>query len=132
MRVPCSKRRFTQGLSALLLSATVGCLSGGDADPLDQLTNPPPGTDGPVQILMTANRAFASSDVTVDPGQAIAFVNEASVYHTLTPEGHTEFPRREFVLAGERFDLTINTSGTYQYFCEPHQAQGMTGVIRVR
>ncbi len=132
MRVPCSKRRLFQGLSALVLSGTVGCLSGGDSDPLDQITNPPPTGGGPVQVSLTSNNSFASSDVTVDPGQVVRFVNEANIFHTLTPDGHEAFPRREFVLVGESFDVAIGASGTYEYFCEPHQAVGMTGVIRVR
>lgn len=32
---------------------------------------------------------------------------------------------------GETFELTLETPGTYEYFCIPHESQGMTGSIEV-
>lgn len=125
-------RRRAQAATVVAVLSLVGCLSGGDKDPLDQLTNPDPDPLGPVQVTLTSNNSFSPSQVTVEPRQVVVFVNEIIRNHTVTPDGHTAFSRRDMAIADQTFEVVLTESGTYQYYCEPHRDQGMTGVIIVR
>ena len=79
------------------------------------------------------------------------FVNEGEEPHTVTayeqriPEGAEYFssgdmtseeeargnPSPAFITEGESYELTLETPGTYRYFCIPHEQLGMKGTITV-
>jgi plastocyanin len=78
---------------------------------------------------------FQPDPITVDAGTTITFVNEDEIDHTVTagtraaptPEVFNgELPGR-----GATFELTLDEPGTYDYFCNIHPGQGMTGRIIV-
>ncbi|NIP59714.1 MAG: hypothetical protein GWM92_15470 [Gemmatimonadetes bacterium] len=81
---------------------------------------------------MTTSLAFDPDDVTINVGDTVTWENEADIFHTITPDGHSEWTRQEMNDAGQQFQHTFNTPGTFDYFCEPHQAQGMVGTITVQ
>ena len=70
--------------------------------------------------------------MTIQPGTTIRWVNAANIFHTVTPDGHTEFARATFSQTGDSFEHTFTTPGTYDYFCEPHVGFGMRGTIIVQ
>ena len=49
----------------------------------------------------------------------------------MTPDGHSEWTSATIADNGDTFIHTFDTPGTYQYFCQPHVGQGMTGTITV-
>ena len=103
--------------------AMVGC---DDADPVD------PGGDDVEIITLTSNLTFSRSNLTIEPGTTVRWVNGASIGHTVTPDGHSEWARWATDSQGQTFEHTFDAPGTFAYFCEPHQAVGMTGVITVQ
>lgn len=87
---------------------------------------------GTVDIELTASNRFSPSNVTITEGTTVQWTNGSATFHTITPDGHTEWERVTMNQDGETFSHTFNTAGTYDYFCEPHQGAGMTGTITVQ
>ncbi|MGH9173505.1 MAG: plastocyanin/azurin family copper-binding protein [Vicinamibacterales bacterium] len=86
-----------------------------------------------VEVRLTANLTFVPAQVTISPGQTIRWVNEAAAPdHTVTPDGHSEWTSQPMTDAGQTFEHTFNSAGSFPYFCEPHLSQGMTGTITVQ
>lgn len=84
-----------------------------------------------VEIRLTTGLVFDPSSVTISPGTTVRWINQASIFHTVTPDGHSEWSRAELSQQNETFEHTFETAGTFPYFCEPHQSAGMTGTIVV-
>ena len=91
-------------------------------------------TDGGnvVEINLTTSLTFSPANPTIEPGTTVRWINDASIFHTITPDGHTEWERQTLSSAGETFEHTFMDEGSYPYFCEPHESQGMTGTITVQ
>ena len=107
----------------LLLSlALLGCSSD------DSPTEPQTGT---VEIDLQAD-SFQPGNVLIAPGTTVRWVNRQATVHTITPDGHSEWTRVVLNEVGEVFEHTFDDEGTFPYFCEPHQAVGMSGQIRVQ
>lgn len=111
------------GLLALVLLLPA-CGDGG--------TGPGNGT----QVTLTASFLFQPPDLTIDPGTTVTWVSSTATFHTITPANATQpgvWHRVETSRSGAVLTHTFTVPGqVYSYFCEPHQATGMTGVIRVR
>ena len=88
-------------------------------------------TSNVVQVNLTASLTFDPDSVKIAPGTVVRWVNGADIFHTVTPDGHSEWVRQEMSTTGETFEHTFDTAGSFPYFCEPHQGQGMTGIIVV-
>jgi plastocyanin len=89
------------------------------------------GGDGPVEVHLTSGVTFSPATLTVEPGTTVRWVNSASLFHTVTPDGHNEWAHRDMPADAE-FEHTFTTEGTFPYYCEPHLSQGMTGTITVQ
>ncbi len=85
-----------------------------------------------VVLITLAGTSFSDADVTIDAGTTIRWRNEDNALHTVTPDGHSAWSSVTLDAQGETFEHTFNTPGTYNYYCNPHRSQGMTGVIRVQ
>ena len=123
------RRRFPA--LTLVLALTMGLWAcGGDGD---DPTDPGNGGDDEVTVInLTSGLQFSPSDVTISAGTTVRWVNQSSLTHTVTPDGHSEWTRWETTSSGQTFEHTFSTTGVFEYFCEPHVSQGMTGVIRVQ
>lgn len=90
--------------------------------------------DGPpsdvVEIRLTSSFTFDPSSVTITPGTTVRWINDTAVLHTVTPRDHSEWQRVELDERGETFEHTFETTGTFDYFCEPHEST-MQGTITV-
>lgn len=91
-------------------------------------------TGGPAQVGME-NIQFEPSESTVKPGQTITFTNNEAVPHDVDK---TSGPGKDFssgpeggMSEGDRFALTLDQPGTYEYVCRVH-APGMAGTITVK
>lgn len=127
MSCPCSCSKFLMLVAAILAWAACGSGTTGPTDP--------PGT---VRITLTTNLRFDPADVTIAPGTPVRWVNAASLVHTVTPDDPNQagvWPRATTSSSGSVLLYTFPQSSagqTYAYFCEPHLADGMTGIIRVQ
>lgn len=86
---------------------------------------------GVVEIHLTSGDRFDPSSVTISPGTTVRWINDIARFHTITPDGHSEWSRQEMTDAGQVFTHTFNNTGTFDYFCEPHESVGMVGTIIV-
>lgn len=86
---------------------------------------------GQVEEIRLLATSFDRPDITIARGTTVRWVNNGGT-HTVTPDGHTQWQRAVTSEAGEVLRHTFNEAGTFPYYCEPHRAVGMTGVIRVQ
>ena len=128
------RREALRLLGAGAAVGVAGCLGGG----------------GPARVSM-AGVQFDPERVSVPVGGTVEWVNEGNVDHTVTayedrlPPGaayfasggfESEAATREdlaagFLAPGETYAHTFETAGEHHYYCIPHEASGMTGVVVV-
>lgn len=100
---------------------------------------------------MTDAHTFEPSTSTVPAGSTVTFSNDSSEAHTVTayedeiPEDAVYFASGGFpseeqardrlskglIGEGRSFEVTLEEPGTYEYFCIPHEGDGMKGTIVV-
>ncbi|GAB3683597.1 hypothetical protein GCM10028857_11370 [Salinarchaeum chitinilyticum] len=127
--------------AATLGVAVAGCMGGGDD-----------GGGGDGNTIGMDSREFQPASLTVATGTTVTWENESNIGHTVTaygdeiPDGAAYFASGDFeseqdardgyttgglIERGESFEHTFEIAGTYEYFCIPHEGQGMTGTITV-
>jgi plastocyanin len=111
--------KFISGVIILVISAMVFFL---------------PKTAYAVDITMGSggNLIFDPSDVTIDAGETVHFVNDMLPPHNIIVEGRADLSRESLMFnPGESQDILFADAGDYNFFCGPHQGAGMTGIIHV-
>lgn len=87
---------------------------------------------GPNEVWMVG-QSFTPSDLTVQVGRAVKWINQSDLIHTVT-SGTPDNPNDLFdsgnISPDGVFSYTFNQTGTFNYFCIPHQPS-MTGRITV-
>ena len=96
-------------------------------------------------------RSFDPTPISIQVGESVTWTNEADEPHTVTayessvPEGGNYFSSGAFdseaaardgvaaglLGAGDSVSVEFDASGTYEYFCIPHEDQGMKGTVVV-
>lgn len=92
----------------------------------------PGNTQGPVVVIEIRDFEFSMPDLAVDPGTTVRWMNTTSTFHTVTPDGHSQWTQWQTAGVGETFEVRFDQAGTFPYFCLPHRALGMTGTITVQ
>ncbi|SDZ83459.1 plastocyanin [Haloplanus vescus] len=103
-------------------------------------------------VEMTDELAFAPKQIQVSAGTTVTWENVGAVAHSVTayegeiPDGATYFasggaeseqaandayPDQGSIAQGETYEHTFETTGTYEYYCIPHEMSGMVGSIKV-
>ena len=78
------------------------------------------------------NLIFEPSDVTINAGDTIHFVNDMLPPHNIIVEGRADLSRESLMFnPGESQDVVFADVGDYNFFCGPHQGAGMTGIVHV-
>ena len=78
------------------------------------------------------NLIFEPSDVTINAGDTVHFVNGMLPPHNVIVEDHPELSHDGLAFAsGESFDLTFPEPGDYTFWCDPHKGAGMIGHLHV-
>jgi len=78
------------------------------------------------------NLIFEPSDVTINAGDTVHFVNDMLPPHNIIVEGRADLSRESLMFnPGESQDILFADAGDYTVFCGPHQGAGMTGTIHV-
>lgn len=96
-------------------------------------------------VEMTTTLDFAPAETTITAGDTVEWRNVSIMSHTVTAvpgaardPAHVALPpdAEPFdsggVPPGEIYRHRFTVPGTYRYFCRPHEANGMVGVIQVR
>lgn len=80
-----------------------------------------------------ANLVFDPSEITINAGDTVRFVNDALPPHNVIVKDHPEFSHEGLAFAsGESFEITFPEAGDFTFVCGPHEGAGMTGVIHVQ
>lgn len=87
--------------------------------------------DANVVVVTLTNYEFTPGDLTIEPGTTVRWVNQTSMLHTVTPDGHSEWTAASLSEVGETFTHTFDTEGAFPYYCSPHRSLGMTGSVTV-
>lgn len=102
-------------------------------------------------MTMTEEFGFAPEEITVTSGETVSFANTSSQVHTVTAYQEEIPPEAEYfasggfsseqeardnlseglIQPGDSFEITLQTPGTYRYFCLPHESSDMKGTIVV-
>lgn len=123
-----NRRRLLQFAGAASVVALAGCTDedddGNDTD-----------ENGEETVLVAPDgNVFEPSQLEISAGTTVTFVWEASG-HNIEIDSQPDGSGWEGVgdLQDEGFEAehTFDVEGTYEYFCGPHQGQGMTGEIVV-
>lgn len=77
------------------------------------------------------NYEFTPADLTIEPGTTVRWVNTTSTFHTVTPDGHTEWNEASFNSTGDTFTHVFEEEGDFPYYCSPHLDFGMVGSVTV-
>ena len=78
------------------------------------------------------NLIFEPSNVTINAGDTVHFVNDMLPPHNIIVEGRADLSRESLMFnPGESQDILFADAGDYTFFCGPHQGAGMTGTIHV-
>lgn len=95
------------------------------------------GSPGPDLIIELANFAFNPKVTVIEVGSLVRWVNNEGHAHNVNGQ-QSAFPGNpESFFSGApasgpwQYEFIFLTPGTYQYKCDPHAAQGMTGTIYV-
>ncbi|WP_265107890.1 plastocyanin/azurin family copper-binding protein [Halosolutus halophilus] len=100
---------------------------------------------------MTDGFGFDPKTTTIESGRTVTWTNTSDVDHTVTayedtiPEGAAYFASGGFeseragrthlteglVAPGGEYEHTFEESGTYEYYCIPHESSGMVGAVQV-
>lgn len=78
--------------------------------------------------------SFSPSNLTVPVGATVVWINESDETHTVTSGSdgqHDELFDSGNVAPGGQYSYEFQEAGTYDYYCIPHYASGMTGTITV-
>lgn len=153
---PTKRRKFLQSTAGIVaLGALAGCNGGdgddstdtetdGGAEDTDTETETETETETPTptptpqteEVLVgpEAQNAFEPDSLEVPAGTAVTFVWESSG-HSLIVDSQPDSAEWEGVTetqdSGFEHSHTFEVPGTYEYYCEPHQAFGMEGSITV-
>jgi plastocyanin len=86
-----------------------------------------------IEILGLEAPSYSPNTVTIKAGETLTFDNVDAIVHTVTSGNRATGPDRNFnsdlLSAGEKFTLTLDKQGTYQYYCRIHP--NMVGTIIV-
>jgi plastocyanin len=95
-------------------------------------------------VQLTDAFRFDPLSLTVTKGTTVTWRNTSQVTHTVTDDASKASNPSDALLPdgvqpwdsgalapGQAFTHTFDVPGTYRYFCQPHEAAGMTATIVV-
>lgn len=96
-------------------------------------------------VKMTNKLKFIPDSVIIKSGDTVLWRNTSLLIHTVTADSELAAKKQNVALPknaspfnsgkikpGETFNRTFTVPGKYRYFCMPHEATGMVGVIVVK
>lgn len=124
-------RRLRRRAAALVLAAGLLAAGAGAAEPA-------------AVVEATNELTYAPQQVRIEAGETVEWRNASVLVHTVTADpdraaraGNVALPKGAepfhsgSLEPGASFRHTFETPGTWRYFCVPHEAAGMTGLVVV-
>ena len=146
------KRKAFRGFSVLALACATLLLvtacgqtaSAGPAPAAGQARPGSPDTTVAFVVTLTDANRFQPMSLTIPKGSTVTWKNSGQVPHTVTddpakaakqgdallPDGASPFDSG-MLGGGQSYTHTFEVTGTYEYFCLPHEMLGMVGTITV-
>lgn len=81
------------------------------------------------------NDSFEPANLTVSPGSTVIWINKSILQHTATSGTNCSADGKfdsGVIDPNQSFSYTFKSEGIFNYYCIPHCAMGMKGVITVR
>ena len=86
-----------------------------------------------VQMGFDGNLVFEPSEITINAGESVHFVNNMLPPHNVIVENRDDLSHDALaMMPGEEFDVTFPEAGDFNFWCGPHKGAGMTGVVHVQ
>jgi plastocyanin len=86
-----------------------------------------------IQMGSKGNLVFAPNELTVKVGDTVTFMNGELPPHNVVFLNNPELSHPDLAfVSGEKFPVTFDKAGEYEFQCEPHAGAGMKGVIHVQ
>jgi len=86
-----------------------------------------------IQMGYEGNLVFEPSEVTVNAGDTVTFVNNALPPHNIIVDGRADLSRESLMFSpGETQEIVFADAGDFNFKCAPHEGAGMKGVIHVK
>lgn len=151
-----SRRRYVQGIGVLTTGVIAGCSgSGGDGGAVGTVTAPDEVAEylsetsnfaGNMEDETDADRTLVAVGAEGNDGHfafeppAVQVTTETTIEWDWTGSGneHNIVERSDYFSSGspvsgpdKSFEISIQESGTYLYYCRPHESVGMRGAIVV-
>jgi len=85
-----------------------------------------------IQMGAGGNLVFSPNEVTISKGDTVTFINGDLPPHNIVFLENAELSHPDLAfMSGEKFPVTFDKAGDYEFQCEPHAGAGMKGVIHV-
>ena len=86
-----------------------------------------------IQMGSNGNLVFEPSEVTINAGETVTFVNNALPPHNIIVDGRADLSRESLMFSpGETQEIVFADAGDFNFKCAPHEGAGMKGVIHVK
>ena len=86
-----------------------------------------------IQMGYDGNLVFEPSELTVNAGETVTFVNNALPPHNIIVDGRADLSRESLMFSpGETQEIVFADAGDFNFKCAPHEGAGMKGVIHVQ
>ena len=86
-----------------------------------------------VQMGYDGNLVFEPSEVTINAGETVHFINNMLPPHNVVVDGHSDLSHEGLLMSpGDDINVTFPDAGDYTYWCAPHKGAGMIGTIHVK
>lgn len=89
------------------------------------------GAQGQTVTVSMEDNFFDASNITVEPGTTVTWVQNGNNPHTTTSYDGLWDSGMMAGGSGATSSYTFNEPGTYEYYCIPHESQGMVGTVTV-
>lgn len=89
------------------------------------------GAQGQTVTVSMGDNFFDAANITVEPGTTVTWVQNGNNPHTTTSYDGLWDSGMMAGGSGATSSYTFNEPGTYEYYCIPHESQGMVGTVTV-
>ena len=86
-----------------------------------------------VQMGFDGNLVFEPSEITINAGDSVHFVNNMLPPHNVIVEDRADLSHERLaMMPGEEFDVVFPEAGDFSFYCGPHRGAGMVGTVHVQ
>ncbi len=86
-----------------------------------------------IQMGSGGNLVFEPNEISIAAGETVTIVNGDLPPHNIVFLENAELSHSDLAfMSGEKFPVTFDKAGDYEFQCEPHAGAGMKGVIHVQ